>query len=254
MEMGPVTIDETTRTKVAPKGVLRVGIAVGSAVSAVWTARDATTGDPRGPTVDLARRMAESLGLPLTLVEFASSGEIIDAAARGSWDVAFTPVDAERKKVVEFGPNYFLGESTYMVPKGSTVGTLEDVDRNSMRVYGVENTATIRSARRTLKNTTAIGLSSLDQVLEKFRNGEADAIALGTESLRSLQPEFPGARILDGHFHAAGTAVAVPLGHADALTVFSAILEELKADGTVRQIFDSHGMTTATVAPAGSRS
>jgi polar amino acid transport system substrate-binding protein len=46
--------------------------------------------------------------------------------------------------------------------------------------------------------------------------------------------------------------VAVPQEYADALEVFSAIVEELKADGTVRRIFDSHGMITATVAPAGS--
>jgi polar amino acid transport system substrate-binding protein len=245
-------INEAVRLSLAPTGTLRVGIAVGSAVSAVWTTRDGATGEPRGPTVDLGRRIAERLGLPLQLVEFGSSGEIIEAAAKNAWDVAFTPVDAERKKAVEFGPNYFLGESTYMVPSGSPISRLDEVDREGVRVYGVENTATIRSARRTLKNTTAAGLSSLDEVLEKFRKGQADAIALGTESLRSLLPEFPGARILDGHFHAAGTAVAVPRGHSHALEVFSGIVEDLKQDGTVRHIFDSHGMTTATVAPAGS--
>jgi polar amino acid transport system substrate-binding protein len=247
-----MTIDDATRLSLAPTGTLRVGIAVGSAVSAVWTARDGATGQPRGPTVDLGKLIAERLGLPLQLVEFGSSGEIIEAASTDAWDVAFTPVDAERKKAVEFGPNYFLGESTYMVPSGSPISKLDEVDHEDVRVYGVENTATIRSARRTLMNTAAIGLSSLDEVLEKFRKGEADAIALGKESLRSLLPDFPGARILDGHFHAAGTAVAVPPGHSDALKVFSAIIEDLKRDGTVRRIFDSHGMTTATIAPEGS--
>ena len=132
--------------------------------------------------------------------------------------------------------------------------SIADVDREGVRVLGVENTATIRSARKSLVNTTAIGVSSLDEALEKFRNGEADAIALGKESLRSLLPQFPGARMLDGHFHAAGTAVAVPKGHIEALEIFSRIIEDLKCDGTVRRIFDAHGMGAATVAPAGSRS
>ena len=247
-------IDEDLLKVLAPVGSLRVAIAVGSAVSAVWTTRDAATGAPRGPTVDLARLMAERLGVPLTLVECASSGAIIETASTGTWDVSFTPVDAERKKVVDFGPNFFLGESTYMVPSGSTINTIEDVDREGMRVFGVENTATIRSARKSLKNTTAIGVSNLDEVLEKFRNGEVDAIALGKESLQSLLPHFPGARMLDGHFHAAGTAVAVPKGHTEALEIFSSMIEELKSDGTIRRIFDAHGMKVATVAPVGSRS
>jgi polar amino acid transport system substrate-binding protein len=246
--------DHGTRALVAPTGSLRVAVAVGSAVSAVWTRRDAATGEPRGPTVDLARHIAERLGVPLTLVECASSGEIIETASSGSWDVSFAPVDAERKKLVDFGPNYFLGESTYMVPAGSPITSIEEVDRKGVRVLGVENTATIRSARKSLKNTSAIGLHGLDEALGRFTKGEVDALALGKVSLRSLLPRFPGARMLDGHFHAAGTAVAVPKGHAEALEVFSGMIEDLKRDGTVRNVFAAYGMDPTTVAPVGSRS
>jgi polar amino acid transport system substrate-binding protein len=247
-------IDQNTRDLVAPTGSLRVAVAVGTAISAVWTARDPATGAPVGPTVDLAHILAERIGVPLTLVELGSSGEIIETAASGTWDVSFTPVDAERKKVADFGPNHFLGISTYMVPAGSTARTVEDMDREGARVYGVENTATIRSARKSLTKTTAIGAANLDEAVEKFGRGDVDALALGKESIESLLPQFPGSRILDGHFHAAGTAVVVPQGHTAALEVFSAIMEELKADGTVQRIFAKHGMPSATVAPAGSRS
>jgi polar amino acid transport system substrate-binding protein len=248
------SIDQKTRELLASTGSLWVAIAVGSAISAVWTTRDTETDEPRGPTVDLARLMAERIGVPLTLVECASSGGIIETASSGVRDVSFAPVDAERKKVVDFGPNYFLGESTYMVPAGSPISSIEEVDRKDVRVCGVENTARIRSARKSLKNTTATGLSSLDEALERFRDGEVDALALGKESLRSLLPRFPGAKMLDSHFHAAGTAVAVPKGHTEALEVFSGMIEDLKGDGTVRKVFDARGMETATVAPAGSRS
>jgi polar amino acid transport system substrate-binding protein len=238
---------------VAPGGVLRVGIAVGPALSAMWTIRDPATGQPRGVTVELGRALAERLGLPLQLVEHASSGEVIKAAA-GAWDVAFTPVDAERKTMVLFGPNYALGRSTYMVPAGSTAKTLADIDQPGMRVAGVENTATIRSARRTLTNTTATGITGLDEAVALFRAGEVDALALGGESIRSLLPQFPGSRMLDESFHEAGTALAVPLGHEPALRILSELIEDLKRDGTVRRAFDANGMQDAEVAPAGSYS
>jgi polar amino acid transport system substrate-binding protein len=247
-------MDAETQKAVAPTGRLRVGVAVGSAVSATWAKRDPTTRQPTGPTVDLANILAERTGLPLALIEYGSSGEIIQAAPTGSWDVSFTPVDAERKAVVDFGPTFALSESTYMVPRSSSVRRLEDVDQAGTRVFGVENTATIRSARRTLKHTTVTGVVRLDEVLASFRAGEADAIALGKESLLSLLPDFPGARILDGHFLATGTALAVPRGNSVSLGIFGVLLEELKADGTVRKILDRHGMTGSAVAPPGLRS
>jgi polar amino acid transport system substrate-binding protein len=246
-------IDEQTRKKLAPTGRLRVGIAVGDAASAVWARRDAQTGIPAGPTVDLAGIFAQQAGVAPALVEYGSSGEIIEAAASGNWDISFTPVDAQRMTAVDFGPNFALGESTYMVPSGSTIGDVAEVDRPGTRIFGVENTATIRAARHSLKNTTAIGLVSLKDVLDKFRAGEADAIALGRESLLSLLPDFPGARVLAGKFLSSGTALAVPKGNSVALTVFTAILEDLKADGTIRAIFDKHGLTNSMVAPIGSR-
>jgi polar amino acid transport system substrate-binding protein len=245
-------LDPETQQALAPTGRLRVGIAVGTAVSATWAKRDAA-GRPSGPTVDIAERVAASTGLPLQLVEYGSSGDIIKASASGEWDVSFTPVDAERKAIVDFGPAFALGESTYMVPKGSTIATLADVNRAGIRVYGVEGTATLRAAAKSLTGTKTIGLKGLDDVMTKFKSGEADAIALGKESLLSIAADFPGARILDGHFLALATALAVPKGHSVALEVFGTLLEELKADGTVRKIFDRYGMTSTTVAPAGYR-
>ena len=238
---------------VAPGGVLRVGIAVGPAASPVWATRGAD-GRPRGVTVDLGAAMAERLALPLQLVEHASSGEIIKAAASNRWDVAFTPVDAERKTMVLFGPDYALGRSTYMVPAGSPLRALSDVDQAGIRVAGVENTATIRSARRSLSANTVRGIVELDKAMALFRAGEIDALAIGEDSIRSMLPLFPGARMFEESFHSTGTAVAVPLGADAALAVVSALIEEMKRDGTVRRAFDAHGMENTAVAPLNSRS
>ncbi|WGF88945.1 transporter substrate-binding domain-containing protein [Marinivivus vitaminiproducens] len=243
--------DADAVSALAPSGELRVAIAVGKAKSAVWTMPDPDTGEPEGVTVDLARAIASRLDVPLRLVELGSSGAIIASANEGTWDLSFTPVDAERKLAVLFGPDFYRGESTYLVPAGSPIRTIDEVDRDGVRVVGVEDTATIRSARRSLANTSVAGVAGIDDALALFREGRADALALGTESLRSLLPGFPSARILDGHFHAAGTAIAVPLGHEEALAAATEMIEALKADGTVRRAFDTHGMAAAEVAPPG---
>lgn len=240
--------------QLAPGGSLRAAIAVGAASSAVWNTVDPATGAFCGVSADLARALSEWLGLDLRLVAFPSSGAIIEAAEADVWDVGFVPVDAERKKHVAFSANYFLGESTYMVRAGSTARTVQDVDAPGIRVVGIEGTATLRSARKTLQRATAQETAKLDDALALFSSGEADALALSRESIASLLPRFPGAYAVAGHFHATGTAVAVRPGRPLAVDIVDQFVREAILGGLLRTIFDRNGLAGAAVPPPGSRS
>src|ERR1700751_5238199 len=77
------------RNELFPTGKLRVAVAVGPAASALSAVRVGATGKPRGVTVTLGTAMAEKLNVPVDLVEYASSAEIIAATNRGAWDVTF---------------------------------------------------------------------------------------------------------------------------------------------------------------------
>ncbi|ESR26874.1 transporter substrate-binding domain-containing protein [Lutibaculum baratangense] len=252
--MSGTGLGDLERQQFAPHGKMRIGIAFGKSISGVWTMPDPETGEPVGITVDLGAELARWLGLPFEYVKLASSGEIIETANQDRWDVAFTPVDADRKKVVDFTTDYYLGDSTYLVHADSPFRSVKDVDLEGVRVLGVENTATIRSARRTLMNTTAEGLNSLEDAIERFRRRDADALALGRESLMGIARSLPDTRILDDHFHATGTALAMAKGKAEALELATQFIEEAKRDGLIEKIVLSHGLSASSVAPSGSRS
>ena len=238
--------------ELAPTGRLRVGIGVGIAASPFWATKDAA-GKPRGVTLDLGAALAKQLGVPVEYVVYANSGEVTDGGPKAEWDVAFVPVDAERQKLVDFGAAYTLTESTYLVRPGAGIETLEQVDRPGVRVGGVAGTTTIRASERTLKTVKPVAYRTVDEMVALMKAGELDAIALGRDSLRNLAPQVPGSRALAGHFHATMVAVAVPKGHPAALAYVTALIEQAKADGTVRRAFDAAGLTNTAVAPAGVR-
>ena len=240
------------RRELAPTGKLRVGIGVAPASSAFWATKDAASGQPRGVTVELGKALAQKLGVPLELMPYNSSGEVTEAGAAAQWDVSFMPVDAERAQKVDFGPNYYLFVSTYLVPPDSPIKTIDQVDRDGVRVVGVANTTTIRSAERALKVARVSTAKSVDEILDMLKAGTADAVALGRESLESLVPRLPGARILDGHFHATGVAVAVPKNKPASLAYVTAFIEEAKASGVVRKALDDNNIKGPVAAP-GSR-
>ena len=104
-----------------------------------------------------------------------------------------------------------------------------------LRVIAISDTATGRSAARTLKNATLVYAATVNEAAESLGAGKVDALALSRDALATLAPRFPGARILDGRFHAAGVAGAVPRNRPAALGFLSAFIERAKASGNVKR-------------------
>src|SRR5262245_6097004 len=92
--------DAAAKKELAPTGKLRVGIAVADRPGAGNVARDGA--GYRGLAIDLGKELAGKLGVPVEFVPYENSGALTDAVETGAWDVAFIPVDAQRKKKVDF--------------------------------------------------------------------------------------------------------------------------------------------------------
>ena len=232
----------------APTGTLHGGVVVSPAASAFFAIKDAQ-GAVRGVTVDLIRAFAETLRLPLDLQVFANSGEVTDAVASGACDLAFMPQDAERAKKVDFGPAYYFISSTYLVPAGSSIQSIDEVNRPAVRIVAISNTTTARSARRTAPHASVEEVPSVDQMTGMARAGQGDAFALSHDSFAGLLPKLPGARVLPGRFQQTGIAIAVPKGRPAALKLATELIENAKKSGLVRRALDAAGFNDAEVAP-----
>jgi polar amino acid transport system substrate-binding protein len=246
---GPVTAEENAALKeLVSTGKLRVGIVFAPAASAFFVIKD-SRGQPHGVTVDLGTELARRLGVPVEFMIAPNSGLVTDATESGTIDVAFMPVDEERKKRVDFGPAYYVVESTYLVTGASGIKTLAEVDRPNVRIVGIANTTTIRAASRSLKNTTITAATSVGEAVEMLRTGKAEAFALSRDSLPPFMAELPGSLIVDGGFQQTGIAIAVPKNRPVALAYVAAFMESAKASGIVRRALDNAGLKNEKVAP-----
>jgi len=187
--------------------------------------------------------------VPVEFMIAPNSGLVTDATESGTIDVAFMPVDEERKKRVDFGPAYYVFESTYLVTGGSGIKTLAEVDRPNVRIVGIANTTTIRAASRSLKNTTITAATSVGEAVEMLRTGKAEAFALSRDSLAPYLAELPGSLIVEGGFQQSGIGIAVPKNRPAALAYVAAFMESAKASGIVRRALDNAGLKNEKVAP-----
>ena len=235
-------------SELAPSGTLRVGVAFAPSPTPLFVIKDGD-GVLSGVTVDLAHELARQSGVAVEFLVAPNTGELTDALEAGRIDVSFMPVDEERKKRIDFGPVYFLVESTYMVTEASGLATVDEVDRAGVRVVGIANTTTIRAAARSLKNTTITAAQSIGEAVEMLTGGKADAFALSRDSLPPYVARLPGSRIVDGGFQLTGIAIAVPKGRPEALTNVTTFLNKAKHSGVVRRAFDHAGLKHLPVAP-----
>ena len=241
--------EATVLQQLAPTGKLRIAIAVAPSPSAQFAIKDGDTF--RGVSVTLGQALARKLGVEAQLMPHQNSGEIQNSAAENKWDVAFLPVDDERKKHVDFGNAYHLLQSTFLVVPSSKIKSVADANAAGIGIGGVANTATFRAAKKATPNATHIDFASVDAAVAAMRESRIEAIALSRESLTGLAGKIPGARILDDAFLNSSTAVCVPKGKPAALAYVSEFIEEAKASGLVRKALDEMGLTASQVAPAG---
>jgi polar amino acid transport system substrate-binding protein len=237
------------RSELAPQGTLRVAIAVSTAPSAFRAVRDPITGQPRGVTVELANALAKNLGVALQLVPFDSPAALTNAANAGAWDVAFVPANVERAKVLDFTPPYYLYEAAFLVRGGSRMRTVAQVDSPGARIGALATSTTLHNAWRDLKKASVVPFGSEAELAEALRAGKVEAVAMGRDSLKGIAAKVPGSRVLEGEFHAAGVAAAVPKNHPAALAYLRDFIEEKKASGEVQKALDAAGVGAGTIAP-----
>jgi polar amino acid transport system substrate-binding protein len=235
--------------QLCPTGKLRVAIAIAPSPSAQFAIKDGDT--YKGVAVILGRALAARLGVDAEIVPHNSSGEVQNAAADNTWDVAFMPVDPDRRKFVDFGNAYHLLQSTFLVAPGSPIGSVKDADAAGVGIGGISNTASFRAATKATPKATHIEFAGIDPAARAMREGRIQAIAASRESLGALAATVPGSRVLEDAFMSSTTSICVTKGKPAALAYVTEFIEDAKASGLVRKAFDEMGLTTSVVAPAG---
>ncbi len=234
--------------QLAPTGTLRAGINMSNFLLVTGETPD---GDPDGVSPDMARAIAEKLGVPLQLVPFKSPGEVADAAGKNIWDIGNIGAEPQRAEVMDFTAAYVEIEATYMVPAGSPIQSIDEVDRDGIRIAHPPRSAYGLWLANHIKLATLVPAEGLGGAYDLFVNEGLEALAGLRPGLIKDVDKLPGARILVGQFSAVQQAVGVNKGNDAAYAFLKDFVEESKASGFVTGLIEKHGVGgRLSVAPA----
>ncbi|WP_245297081.1 MULTISPECIES: ABC transporter substrate-binding protein [Rhodomicrobium] len=228
----------------APTGPLRVAINYGNPVLAQ---KDPASGEPRGVSAELARELAKRLGSRLEFTTFDSAGKVFDAL--GTWDVAFLAIDPVRAAGISFTPPYVIIEGTYLVPDASALKTIEDVDREGVRVAVGKGSAYDLYLTRELKRAQIVRAPSSAAALDLFVQDKLEVAAGVKQPLVGYAASRPGLRVVPGRFMVINQAIGIPKGRDLGAPFLRDFVEEMKASGFVAKALAASGQADATVAP-----
>ena len=238
---------DKVRAELAPTGVLRAGINMSNFLLVTG---ETPEGDPDGVSPDIAREVARRLGVPVTFVPFKTPGELADAAVDDLWDIGNIGAEPERAKVIAFSAAYVEIEATYMVPADSPIQSIEEVDREGVRIAVSARSAYELWLSDNIKHAQLIMARGLAGSFDTFVEQKLDALAGLRPRLVDDVKKLPGARILDGKFTAVQQAIGTKPDRAASAAYLRDFVEDVKASGFVANLIEKHGVTgRLTVAP-----
>jgi polar amino acid transport system substrate-binding protein len=234
----------------APTGIVRAAINLSNFL--LVTGRD-PDGTPTGVSPDMARELARCLGVGIELFGYKSPGDLADAAASNAWDIGNIGAEPARAETIAFTSAYCEIECTYLVPAGSPITTVDEVDRPGVRIASAPRAAYDLWLERNLSHAELVRSPTLAGSFEMFVEQGLDALAGLRPALLTSAQRLPGSRLLDGGFSSVQQAMGTPLGRDEAgFAYLRDFVEEMKANGFVAGRIAAHGVVGLSVAPAAS--
>jgi polar amino acid transport system substrate-binding protein len=224
-------------SELAPTGVLRAGINLSNFLLVTGRSQ---SGDPEGVAPDMAHEIAARLGVPVKYVPFNTPGELADAAESGIWDIGLIGAEPQRAEKITFTAAYVEIEATYLVPAGSPLKAIADVDSPGVRIAVMGRSAYGLWLDRNIKHAQLVRSDTINASYEQF-------VRDGLEALAGLKPRLltdaemqPGARIMDGRFTAVRQAIGTSRKNIAGAAFLREFVEEAKGSGFVKSLIERH--------------
>jgi len=231
--------------ELAPTGVLRAAINMGNGL--LVTGRT-PSGDPTGVSPSMAAAIAERLGVPLKLTPYPKPGEIADDAGTGKWDIALIGAEPQRAEKIYFTAAYAEIEATYLVPAGSPIKSIAEVDKPGIRIAVTARAAYDLWLERNIKQATLVHPEKGISAFDLFVRDKLEVFASLRPGLLSDVQKLPGSRILEGQFTAVQQAVGTSRANEAGSKFLSDFVEEAKRSGLVARFIALHKVNGLSVA------
>jgi polar amino acid transport system substrate-binding protein len=230
-ELQKKLIEESTVEQVSKRGVLRVGMST----FVPWAMTD-KTGNLIGFEIDVAKRLAQDMGVKVEFVETKWAG-IIPALLTGKFDVIIggMGITAQRNFKVNFSIPYDYSGVAIAAHKQLAAGfsRLEDFNRADVTVTARLGSTAAAAANKLLPQAQKRFFDDESQVIQELLNGKVHALLAGTPLPTYQVLKYPDRLFLPlkGTITREPIGFAVRKGDGDTLNFLDSWIRVTEAEG-----------------------
>jgi polar amino acid transport system substrate-binding protein len=195
----------------------------------------------KGVGFDLGKEFARRMGVPFEPVVYPKSAALVGSVTSGQWDVTFLTVSARRANDMDFTAPHLEIERGYLIPSGSSISRLADVDQPGIRVAVTEKASSDIFRSRALKNAVLVRASGILGPLEMVKSGRADVFAAGKPTLFEISSQCPGPEFSTVVLPPT-KAMALPKGRDLGMAYARKFVEDAKSEGLVKAAVERAGL------------
>lgn len=198
----------------------------------------------------MAAEIARRLAVQVTYLCYPDPGTLADGAELDVWDIGNIGAEPKRAETIAFSAAYCEIACTYLVPAGSKIRSVDDIDQPGLRIVATGRTAYGLWLEDNIRHAEIVQTDTIDSSFDIFVEQGLDAIAGLHPRLIQDVGRLPGARILDGQFSAVQQAIGTRRRNTAAAAWLFGVVEELKESGFVADLIAKHGVVGLRVAPS----
>lgn len=229
---------ESVIEQIVKRGSLRVGMDTFQP----WAMKD-KNGTFIGFEIDVARRLAEDMGVKVEFVPTAWSG-IIPALLTGKFDVIIGGMGILPKRAlkVNFSEPYDYSGMSIVAHKEKAAGfsSLEDFNKKEVQVAVKLGTSAVIAAKKYLPNATLRMFENETQTYQELRNGNVHAVvgSAPRPAFEALQYQDLLFLPVEGTFTKEPIGFALRKGDPDALAFFNSWITGVDQEGWLQERHD----------------
>ena len=238
---------ETISKKLAPTGILRVGINMSNFL--LINSKD-SNGLPDGVSPDIGKKLARELNLKCKLVQFKKPGLLADAVNEDMWDIGNIACEKERSKTIDFTDPYVNIDANFMFRKKDNFKTNDDINLPGIKIAVLERSAYDLWLTENFKNVELIRVNTIEESHQLFREDEVNVLAGLKPKLIEEIKTNNDFQMINSPFTYIKQSIGIKKGAPEILDFLNKFISKLIKEGYVESLLKKHNVQNKLSIPS----
>lgn len=199
-------------------------------------------GEIVGVDIDIAKYLADSLGLELEVKDVAFDS-IINEVKTGKADIGAAGISysEERAKQVDFTINYATSKQVVIVKNDSTITNIQDLNNiKNLKVAVQLGTVADTYITDNYKNATITRQKKVLAAIQDLKTNKVDCVVLDELPAKEMLKEYNDLKILSDPLFEDNYGMVIKKGNEELLNSVNQTLEKLKNEGKIDEYIINH--------------